>query len=297
MAHQLYTPVQAARSSLAALRFISTLPRTVNTQMGSEFINGRGQTVNILKPVELTVPEARVYSKANRDARDAIVFDEVAQTYKSITITDQVYKAVRLPDDFETFTLTSLEQQVLAPMMESVATGVAKPLIEVMKKTASAAAPITMKADGSDALAAIIKLRQELNKRSVPLAGRTIAVGSAIEAALLNLPQLQKVNESGTDGLLREATIGRLFGFDIIVAPELGDDFAVAYQRDAFALVTRPSVQPKGAAFSANVSQDGFGLRYIQHYNPLQLEDQAIIDTFVGADFLDERRAVSMKLA
>ena len=251
MAHQLYTPVQAARSSLAALRFISTLPRTVNTQMGSEFINGRGQTVNILKPVELTVPEARVYSKANRDARDAIVFDEVAQTYKSITITDQVYKAVRLPDDFETFTLTSLEQQVLAPMMESVATGVAKPLIEVIKKTPSTATPITMKADGTDALAAIIKLRQELNKRNVPLADRTLAVGPGIEAALLNLPQLQKANEAGTDGLLREATIGRLFGFDIIVAPELGDNFAVAYQRDAFALITRPSVQPKGAAFSA----------------------------------------------
>lgn len=297
MAHQLYTPTQAARSSLAALRFISTLPRTVNTQLGSEFVSGRGQTVNILKPVELTVPEARVYTKANRDARDAIVFDEIAQTYKSITISDQVYKAVRLPDDFETFTLTSLEQQVLAPMMESVASRVAKPLVDVMKSTPSTSTPVTMKADGSDALAAIIKLRQELNKRNVPLAGRTIAVGPGIEAALLNLPQLQKVNESGSDGLLREATLGRLFGFDIIVAPELGDDFAVAYQRDAFALVTRPSVQPKGAAFSATVSQDGFSLRYIQHYNPLQLEDQAIIDTFVGADFLDERRAVSMKLA
>ena len=295
MANQLYTPTQAARYSIAALRYLSVLPRTVFSELGSEFVSGRGQTVNIKKPITMTQAESRTYTKANRTARDAIVFDEVAQDFKPVKLEDQVYKAVRLPDDFMTFTVQNLSDEVLRPMAESVVDGIVKPLVDVMKATPSASTAITMSA--GDPLAALIELRQELNKRKVPLQGRTLAVGPGVEAALLNLEQLQKVNESGTDGMLREATIGRLFGFDIIVAPELGDDFGVAYQREAFAHITRPSAPPKGAAFTASLGADGFALRYLQHYNPLQLEDQAVIDTFVGADVLDERRAVSFTLA
>lgn len=298
MANQLYTPEQAARSSIAALRYVSVLPRTVNQALGSEFVPGLGATINIPAPIELSSPDARTYTPANRAARDAIVFDEVAQTHVPVKMDTQAYKAVRLPDDFVTFSLQSLEKQVLAPMMQSVAAGVSAPLIAEMQGTADAAAgeggPVKVAADGSDVLAALIKARAVLNKRNVPFAGRTFAFGPAIEAALLSLPQLQKVNESGDDGVLREATIGRLFGFDLISAPELGDKVGVAYESDAFALITRPSAAPQGAAFASVVSQDGFSLRYLQHYNPLQLEDQAVIDAFVGAETIDPRRAVKV---
>lgn len=301
MANTLYTPEQAARSSIAALRYVSVLPRTVNQALGAEFVPGRGATINIPKPVELTNDTARTYTPANRAARDAIVFDEISQDFLPVTMDTQVYKAIRLPDDFMTFTLTSLERQVIVPLAQSVASGIVKPLITEMQAVAAPTAgeggAITIAADGSDALAALVRARQVLNSRNVPFAGRTLAVGPGVEAALLNLPQLQKVNESGTDGVLREATIGRLFGFDIVVAPELGDDYAVAYDRDAFALITRPSVAPQGAAFSSVVAQDGFSLRYLQHYNPLQLEDQAVLDCFAGAETIDPRRAVSLTLA
>ena len=69
---------------------------------------------------------------------------------------------------------------------------------------------------------------------------------------------------------------------------------SVAYHRDAFAHVSRPSRNPEGAAKSATVAQDGFALRWLQHYNPLQLEDQSVVDTFVGAETLDANRAVAV---
>ncbi len=303
MANELYTPEQAARSSIAALRYVSVLPRTVNQALGSEFVPGRGATINIPKPVELTNKAARTYTPANRTARDAIVFDEIGQDFLPVTMDTQVYKAIRLPDNFTTFTLTSLEQQVIVPLAQSVAEGIVSPLIAEMSNVPApvsgegGAVTIPVTATKDEVFAALIKLRQVLNGRNVPFAGRTLAVGTGVEAALLGLDQLQKVNESGTDGLLREATIGRLFGFDILVAPELADNYAVAYQRDAFALITRPSVAPQGAAFSSVVSQDGFSLRYLQHYNPLQLEDQAVLDCFAGAETIDPRRAVPMTLA
>lgn len=295
MANTLYTPTQAARSSLAALRYLTSLPRTVRQDFSQEFVAGRGRTVDIVNPV--AAGASRDYTDANRTARDAIVFDDLAQTTTPVTMDKQVYKAVRLPDDFATFTLTSLEKQVIVPMAESVVDGVTAPLLAVMNAVATA--PTTgvgkvpaLLADGSNAAAVVIAMRKVLNAKKVPLTDRFLALTPDAEAAFLTLPQFQKVNESGDDGVLREATLGRLFGFTIISDPGLTK--SVAYHRDAFAHVTRPSRAPEGAGFSATVSQDGFALRYLQHYNPLQLEDQAVIDTFVGAKTLDANRAVAI---
>ena len=299
--HQLYTPEQAARSAIAALRHLTVLPRTVRQDFSSEFVAGRGQTVNVVASPQLSdsgssQAEARVYTKTNRSNRDAIVFDDLTQNYVPVTMEDQIYKAVRLPDDFATFSLTSLEQQVIRPMAESVVDGLNQPLVDIMSDVDTDDGIPALAEDGSNARQVLIQARRVLNARKVPQAGRFVAVGPGVEAALLSDELLQRANESGSDGVLREATIGRLFGFEIIADPALPDDYAVAYDRDAFALVTRPSVAPQGAAFSSTVAQDGFSLRYLQHYNPLQLEDQAVLDAFVGAAVLDEQRAVSFTL-
>ena len=106
MAHTLWTAAQAATSTLAALRWLTTLPRTVRQDFSQEFVPGVGMVVNIANPI--SAGTARVYTQANRAARDAIVFDDLSQDTIPVTISDQVYKAVRLPDDFATFDLTSL---------------------------------------------------------------------------------------------------------------------------------------------------------------------------------------------
>lgn len=297
MAHTLYTPEQAARATLAALRHQTLLPRTVRQDFSSEFVAGRGQTVNVLGPV--TAGDARVYSKSQRDSREAIQFNELDQTWFPVTLEDQVYNAIRLPDDFATFTLTNLTQQVLRPQAESVVDELASPLIAEMSAIGNDDdSPVpALDADGSNFAEVLVGLRKVLNKRKVPTAGRTVAVGANAEAALLLAPQLQKVNESGNSEVLRNATIGQLFGFTIIADPTLPEDFVLAYHRDAFAHVTRPSRQPDGAAYSASVAEGGFALRWIQHYNPLQLEDQSVVDTFYGATTLDAQRAVSTTVA
>ena len=291
MANTLYTPAQAARSTLAALRYLTTLPRTVRQDFSQEFVAGRGQVVNIKNPI--TAGSARTYTKANRDARAAIVFDELDQDTIPVTLEDQVYKAIRLPDDFATFTLTSLETEVIRPMAESVVDGITAPLLTEMNAVATDADVPALAADGSNALAVLIALRAELNSRKVPMTDRFLALTPAAEAAFLNVEQLQKVNESGSDGVLREAILGRLMGFTTLTHPNLTQ--SVAYHRDAFAHVTRPSKAPQGAAFSSTIAQDGFALRYLQHYNPLQLEDQAVVDAFVGAETLSATRAVAVE--
>lgn len=294
MANVLYTPEQAAKATLTSLRWLTNLPRTVRQDFSAEFVAGRGQTVNVLGPVNAGA--AKIYTKANRTARAAIEFNELGQTWFPVKLEDQLYNAVRLPDDFATFTLENLTKQVLIPQAESVVDAIAAPLVTQMVAIATDASIPAVAADGSNIIQVLIKARQVLNERHVTANGRWFAVGADIEAAILSLPQLQKVNESGSSEVLREATIGRLFGFTIVADPALPSDFGIAYHSDAFAHVTRPSRAPEGAAKSASVAQDGFALRWIQHYNPLQLEDQSVVDTFFGATTLDANRAVSVTL-
>lgn len=295
MANTLYTPEQAARATLARLRYLSVLPRTVRQDFSSEFVAGKGQTVNVRGPV--TVAEARTYTAANRTARDSIVFDDIGQVIYPVTMDDQVYSAVRLPDDFATFTLESMAQQVLFPQAQSVVRGITDPLHVKMQGISPASGVPLVAADGSNIRTVLIALRRVLNNREVPIEDRVVAVGPGVEAAILADEQLQKVNEAGTDSMLRMATIGMLFGFTIVAEPRLPDYFGVAYNRDAFAHVTRPSRPPEGAGSAAVISQDGMALRWIQHYNPNQLEEQSVVDAFVGAAILDPERAVSFGAA
>lgn len=295
MAITLFRPEQAAKATLSSLRRLTLLPRTVRQDFSQEFVAGRGQTVNVLGPI--SAGKAKVYTKANRAARDAIQFNDIVQEWFPVTLDDQVYNAIRLPDDFATFSLEDMTRQVLRPQAESVVDELAAPLITEMSAIATDASIPKVAPDGSNFRQVLIKTRQVLNDRGIPAAGRTFAVGSDLEAAALSDELLQKVNESGTSDVLRDATIGRLFGFTIVADPKLASDFGIGYHKDAFAHVTRPSRQPDGAAFSASVAQDGYALRWIQHYNPLQLEDQSVVDTFYGATTLDADRAVSVELA
>lgn len=295
MAHSLYSPEQAARATLSSLRWLTNLPRTVRQDFSNEFVAGRGQTVNVKGPI--SAGEAHEYTPANRTARDSIVFNDLTQTWFPVTLDTQLYNAVRLPDGFMTFTIEDLTQEVLIPQAESVVDKLAAPLIAEMTAIVTDASIPAVEPDGSNIIQVLIKTRQVLNTRKIQTEGRTFAVGADIEAAILSLPQLQKVNESGSSEVLRNATIGRLFGFTIVADASLPATFGVAYHRDAFAHVTRPSKQPEGAAKSATVAQDGYALRWIQHYNPLQLEDQSVVDTFYGATTLDANRAVSVALA
>lgn len=295
MAITLFTPEQAAKATLSSLRRLTLLPRTVRQDFSNEFVAGRGQTVNVLGPI--SAGTAKVYTKANRTARAPIQFNDIEETWVPVTLENQVYNAVRLPDDFTTFTLTDMTRQVLKPQAESVVDALATPLVAEMSAIATDASIPAVTADGKNFRQVLIKTRQILNERGIPAANRYFAVGSDLEAAALQDELLQKVNESGSSDVLREATLGRLFGFTIVADPALASDFGIGYHKDAFAHVTRPSRQPDGAAFSASVAQDGYALRWIQHYNPLQLEDQSVVDTFFGAATLDANRAVSVELA
>ncbi|WP_018297175.1 P22 phage major capsid protein family protein [Corynebacterium lubricantis] len=335
--HLLFTPEQVATSTLAALRNRSTLARIVNQDFSREFVPGRGATVTVKNPIH--IDPARVYTKENRANEDEITYSRLVQPYTSISLEDQVYQAVKLPDDFATFTLTDMEREVVAPMAESVADelnatvarafdSVPEGLTAIDKapkgqlsnsageaitadnrgtgaagiglglQPSAAGSPVRnamLQADDhSQVLPAIRAARQLLGLRGVPAQNRYLVVGTGWAGALLSTPNLFKVNEAGTDGLLRDATLGRLYGFTIIEDNTIDPYAAYALNRDAVTLVTRVPAVPRGVPFASTASAQGFTLRYLHDYDVNRLQDRAVVDTFAGAEVLDGQRIVKL---
>lgn len=343
--HLLYTSKEAANSTLAALRYQSNLARLVSTSTSLDAIPGQGATVDVKRPV--MVDPARVYTQEQRHAEEPIKYSNLFQGYTSVRLGEQVYNAVKLPDDFVTFTLQNLEQQVIAPMAESVADRLNRVVIDALETVdagltdvdkAEKGALVTKDGksftgeealtkykaadtDGSNfagfgsgiqgafqssveanlapknlgqVLRAIRTAHQVLGLRGVPLQGRTLAVGANWEAALMALDNLNKVNEAGNGDVLRNATLGRLYGFTIVVDYGLDPNDAYAFQTQAVTLATRTTAAPRGAAFSSTVAAQGFTLRYLQDYDPTILTDRAVVDTFAGASVLDNQRILRL---
>lgn len=86
-------------------------------------------------------------------------------------------------------------------------------------------------------------LRKTLNKASVPLGSRVLVVNAEFEAMLLeNSAKLASVDTSGTPAGLRDATLGRLLGFDIVTSenlPNTADAQALAFYRPSVAYVSQ----------------------------------------------------------
>lgn len=336
MPHMLYTAEQVARSTLAALRNRSTLARTVNQDFSADFIPGKGAAVTVKSPVHLE--PARVFTAADRAADNSITYSNLYEPYRTLKLTDQIYQAVRLPDDFVTFKIQDMEQQVVGPMAITVADKLNNIVASAMEAVpagltaqdkgkkdklfstdgnaydnteALLTAGKTFNGMGLDlgnrfkatsftandhagVLPAIRQARSLLVSRGVPVTDRYLAVGTGWSGALLSMPNLLKVNESGDSSLLREATLGRLYGFTVIEDATIDPYSAYAYHMDAITLATRVKNPPQGAAFSAVISQDGFSLRYLHDYNVDKLEDRAVVDLFANAETLDLQRVVKL---
>jgi len=97
--------------------------------------------------------------------------------------------------------------------------------------------------DGSATWNAIRDFRKILNKASVPAGERFLLMNAEFEANLLaNDAKLASADESGTPAGLREAMLGRVLGFTLVVSNQLPENDApqaIAFWRPALAYVSQ----------------------------------------------------------
>lgn len=214
-----------------------------NCQYESAFT--AGSKIHIPGIVDVKVKDYKTGAVDRADGGGKIprttVPDAVESTGIELTI-DQEKSFDFLVDDID----RAQVNQSLDAYTESAATGLVEDaetfLTAMLTSKGTAATGIANPTDWASAYAAILKLRGKLSAEKVPAMDRVLLINAAFEEFLLSdgskLTSFDKSNM--TDGL-REATIGRLLGFDVVSSPWLDNTkpMAVGFYKPVIAYVSQ----------------------------------------------------------
>lgn len=280
MNNTILTPDIIAREALMVLRNNAVMANLVHRDFSNEFVAGVGDTITVRKPAKF---EAKEYDGdiAVQDATESgipVVMDKHLDVSFAVTSKEL------------TLDIQSFSEQFLVPAMQAFSDKIDKYLIGLEADVTNRVGH----AEGVIAPADIIAARKYLTDSATPTTERRLVVGSQADADLLSnelFISAEKVGDAGT--ALREASLGRKFGFDIytdqnIEKTEGGYVPTLAFHKNAFALVTRPLALPNGAAKASIVNYDGFGLRVVYGYDLHTKQDTISIDMLCGVKTLNK---------
>jgi hypothetical protein len=250
------------------------------------FVGAQGDTVTMRVGDLRTV--ARKYEWRTRTA--PIVLDDI-QGGGGIPITfgTHTYSATGLTDENYLMDEVELTREVLQPQVEAVARD-----LESDTVAAYNALPTREEVDFkenaanrnvSDPYFVAINAQAALDRQKrAPRAGRVWLAGANVAAAILKSDRISRYDSAGADNssALRDATILRIAGLDVVVSQEFDPDFSVVTHKSSLVLGTVAPKAPRGAAMSQAASADGFGMRWLMDYDANFLRDRSIVSMFSG---------------
>lgn len=280
MPNTILTPDIIAKEALMVLRNNAVMANLVHRDYSDEFVSGVGDTITIRKPAKF---QAKEFTN-EIEVQDATEEGVIVKMDKLLDVSFKVTSKQLSMD------IASFSEQLLTPAMQAFADKIDKYLIALE-------ADVTNRvphASGAFAPTDIVAARKLLTDNAAPTTDRRLVVGSQADADLLTNDLFVSAEKVGDDGTtLREASLGRKFGFDIYTDQNIektsdGYTPSLAFHKNAFALVTRPLELPQGAAKSAIVNYDGFGLRVVYGYDITSKTDTISIDMLCGVQTLDK---------
>lgn len=279
------TFIKAARIASQALGLLQrelVLPNMVWRDAGGDFAGAAGDTISIRIP-SYTTARTRVLR-----AGTAVTLDDLAESVVNVTLNTDVYKAVAITDEQLTLDIASFGSQVMDPVVRSVAMGVEDAVAASMTNATYATTIEIANGGTQDVYDAFIDARKALNNANVPLGERYAVVGSNIEARLLKSPSLVKANEANSDSALREASIGRIAGFNVSVSNAIGPNYGYVFHKSAYVLSTRAPVVPDGATWGASQSFNGLAMRVLRDYDFVNVRDRLLADVYIGTNTVSD---------
>lgn len=291
MPNTILTPDIIAREALMVLRNNAVLSKLVHRDWSDEFVAGVGDTITIRKPAKFEAKEFNG-SITVQDATEsgvAVKMDKLLDVSFAVTSKEMTQKI----EDFS--------EQLLVPAMQAFADKIDKYIIGLESQITN-----RVHMSGGEAMQdVVVDARKYLTDAAAPLTDRHFVYGSQLEADLLKTDLFVSAERVGDEGTaLREASLGRKFGMDFYVdqniesvttgegtADEETYTPALAFHKNAIALVTRPLELPLGASQSAIVNYDGFGLRVVYGYDQSSKTDTISIDMLCGVKLIDKNLA------
>jgi hypothetical protein len=281
--HNIIKQEQIVALAVPLLASNAWLPQIFTTFNGSTFKGAMNDTVT-MKLGRYTT--ARDYEWRTR--LNPTVADKIGTTFVSITLNQHTYSQVAVTNEQLTLDITNYGQEILAPQIKAIIDRINLKII-----TALAAAPLkitNLNAAAADKPSAFaLKARRVLNDAGVPQPGRFILCGTNVEDWMLSSDELTDPQFSGGDAAIKEATLGRLRGFNIISGSSLiGDnDIYVGHRSGLLVANVAPEV-PIGSTDAFRASGGGFSLLGTRDYVPTYQQSLSTVSTFTGVSSVND---------
>lgn len=289
----LITSPQVSDLAIELLKRQSVLPATVSRVAASEY-TGTGGKVTARVPVPREAGEQETPG-------EQIDFSLIEETDVDVVL-KHFYDAQHVHDEHLSLSVVDFARQIVAPAVASVADACESEIATALS-TVVPEVELVFDPDGEDPdadLDVLLEIREQLNARKVPMPGRTLAVGGTVARRLLLHPRISEQAARGEAGTtaLAEATLGRLYGFDIVESQHLPADRAVGYHRSACAVASRaPMVPTQSGAQGRSIAQDGYAMRLIRAFVPSHLTTAVIVSSFIGAAMVEDAEQIERAIA
>ena len=282
MANTIIKAEQIVSGGLGVLEREIVLPALISSDASAYFQGGspKNDTVSIRVPGRTT---AKDY--AWRDHSGTVQISDLTEHKISVTLDTHTYNAIQLTDEELTLDIRDFTEQVITPQVRSVAERLEDKIAAKIRGAAYGSNVVNQSGDFYEDL---LDVRKLLNDNFVPQSDRVLIVGTNVERGILADDQFRKVDQSGSDSALREATIGRIAGFNVVVCNSIDEDEAFAYHKTAFQAVYRVPAAPIGGVDSASGSYAGIALRWLRDYDSAHLVNRSIFDTFFGVNVVTD---------
>lgn len=203
MPNEIITLKRIARAVLPRLVENLVMPQLVNSDFSAEFTQKQGDTIQIKKPVIL---EAKDFDEATGVTTQPVKEESVEVKLDKIATIDIEVGAQEGATKFDDLNRLFLEPAAVA-LAEKINTTGLSLYKDIPYLSGTAGTAISTVAD-------IVAIRKILNDNKVPNTDRKFIFGSDTEANLLALDKFSDVDKSGSTQALRDASLGRLYGFD-----------------------------------------------------------------------------------
>ncbi|MFC8099432.1 hypothetical protein [Streptomyces sp. NPDC057363] len=134
---------------------------------------------------------------------------------------------------------------------------------------------------------ALVDARMNMNLALVPVSERYLIAGPEVEAILLKDPEFVAVDYSGDTNALRRATIGRIYGFDIVIHNSFGLEMYL-FHKSAMLIASATPALPMGAVTGSIQSVNGIATRMLVDYDYGLKQDTIGLDTMYGLATIKE---------
>lgn len=266
--------------ALALLERDSVLPNVLTRIDGGAFVGAKADVLHHRLP---GITRARDYEFRTRTA--PIVYDEIYRTLISIALNTHTTAGNAVTDEEMLLDVENFAVEVVQPMLEALRTKLERKVVKALDNAGFKHEDVDFTASGTgkqDAYQYALKMRRTLNDQGTPKTGRMLLIGNDVETFFLENEKMVKMDPSQAPSAFREATIGRIAGFDVVVNDLVEEDaiFGLHQSWGILANVAPPVEQ--GMTYAARRRYKDYDLRVVRGFDMNYARHQTLLSTFTG---------------